>query len=554
MGQTNAGHPPIVGRLAPSPTGGLHLGHARTFLLAWLAARSAGGRVVLRIEDIDVSRVRPEATQGAIDDLRWLGLDWDDGPYLQSERLADYELALDRLKAMGLVYPCTCTRADIARAASAPHAEDEGPSYPGTCAGRTVAEASRLENRPFAWRFRVSGGSVGWEDLLKGPIRVPPQGDFLVARSGGAPAYQLAVVCDDAAMGVNQVIRGDDLIASTPRQVRLYAHLGWKEPAFGHLSLVNGPDGRRLAKRDASLKLSTLRESGVDPPPARRPPDRIAGAGRRNPRFVAPRCDRGLFLREDPARPVDRPHLRRGTIAMSRDAKLSAGWLSQGRIALRGLASLFRKPPTPSRGESSMETEVVSTDTQRERRIPPGQVRTKRWPVLHAGPTPRIDLASWDFSLNGLVEAEKRFSWDQFRALPALRVHADMHCVTRWSMLDNGWEGVLVREVMKHVRLKPEAKFALIHAENGYTTNLALDDFLGRIACSRGVTTGRRWSPITGGRCDWSCPDSMRGRARSGCGAWNSWRRIGRDSGRRTAITTTAIRGARNASGEAGIM
>jgi glutamyl-tRNA synthetase len=259
---------PVVGRLAPSPTGGLHVGHARTFVLAWLAARREGGRIILRIEDIDASRVRPEAIRGAIEDLRWLGLDWDEGPYLQSRRLPFYEEALERLKRRELVYPCTCTRADIARAASAPHADEEGPSYPGTCAGRSVADASRLGGRAFAWRFRVDAGPVAWNDLVQGAVGADPSrqgGDFVVARPGVGPSYQLAVVVDDAIMGVNQVVRGDDLVPSTPRQLLLYDALGWDPPRFGHVSLVYGPDGRRLAKRDQSIRLAELRARGVDP-------------------------------------------------------------------------------------------------------------------------------------------------------------------------------------------------------------------------------------------------------------------------------------------------
>jgi glutamyl-tRNA synthetase len=266
----------IVGRLAPSPTGGLHLGHARTFLVAWLAARSAGGRVVLRIEDIDSSRVRPGAAQAQIADLRWLGLDWDEGPdvggpsrpYVQSERYALYDEMLDRLKGADLVYPCTCTRAEIARAASAPHAEDEGPTYPGLCAGRSADDVGSLGDRPFAWRFRVPPGSVAWDDLVRGVMTLDPSrlgGDFPLARSPRTPGYQLAVVVDDARMGVTQVVRGDDLLPSTPRQILLYRALGFETPQFGHIPLALDSSGRRLAKRDDSIKLAALRESGVDP-------------------------------------------------------------------------------------------------------------------------------------------------------------------------------------------------------------------------------------------------------------------------------------------------
>jgi glutamyl-tRNA synthetase len=265
-----------VGRLAPSPTGGLHLGHARTFLIAWLAARSAGGRVLLRIEDLDAARVRPGAASDAIADLLWLGLDWDEGPdiggpsgpYVQSGRMSAYEETLERLKWLETVYPCTCTRADIERAATAPHAGDEGPTYPGTCAGRTAANATRLGDRPFAWRFRVPSGPVAWDDLFRGKVQLDPSrigGDFVVGRSVDAPSYQMAVVHDDATMGVTQVIRGDDLVPSTPRQILLYRALGWESPAFGHVPLAVGPDGRRLAKRDGSIKLGTLRAAGVDP-------------------------------------------------------------------------------------------------------------------------------------------------------------------------------------------------------------------------------------------------------------------------------------------------
>jgi glutamyl-tRNA synthetase len=266
MPETLQGQP--TGRLAPSPTGGLHLGHARTFLIAWLSIRSRGGRLILRIEDLDATRARPEAVEGSLADLRWLGLDWDEGPYVQSSRMDAYRTSLERLKAAGLVYPCICTRADIERAASAPHPEDEGPTYPGTCSGRTVADADALADRPFAWRFRIPKGSIEWHDLILGDRRLEPcrlGGDFVVARSGVGPSYQLAVVHDDATMGVTEVIRGDDLVPSTPRQILLYQALGWDPPAFGHVPLAVGPDGRRLAKRDGSIKLASLRDAGVDP-------------------------------------------------------------------------------------------------------------------------------------------------------------------------------------------------------------------------------------------------------------------------------------------------
>ncbi len=258
----------ITGRLAPSPTGGLHLGHARTFLIAWLAARHAGGRLILRIEDLDATRIQAEAAATALTDLRWLGLDWDEGPYVQSERSDFYTEALRRLIAAELVYPCTCTRAEIERAASAPHVEDEGPTYPGTCSSRRASDAASLGDRPFAWRFRVPAGCVVWNDLFLGESALEPcrlGGDFLVGRNGLGPSYQLAVVVDDALMGVNQVIRGDDLVPSTPRQILLYQALGWTPPQFGHVPLAVTPDGRRLAKRDGSIKLTTLREQGADP-------------------------------------------------------------------------------------------------------------------------------------------------------------------------------------------------------------------------------------------------------------------------------------------------
>jgi glutamyl-tRNA synthetase len=258
---------PPVGRLAPSPTGAQHVGNARTYLIAWLSALARGGRVVLRIEDIDSPRIKPGAAEQALDDLRWLGLDWDGQALVQTQRLPVYQEALRRLQERELVYPCTCTRTDIERAASAPHADHEGPVYPGTCAGRRAADAAGLGDRPFAWRFRVDE-SPAFVDLYRGPTHVDLRqngGDFVIWKSVGTPAYQLAVVVDDAAQGVTEVVRGDDLVPSTPRQLLLYQSLGLAAPSFAHVPLVVGPDGRRLAKRHGDTRLSALRVAGVRP-------------------------------------------------------------------------------------------------------------------------------------------------------------------------------------------------------------------------------------------------------------------------------------------------
>ncbi len=256
--------PASAGRLAPSPTGAQHVGNARTYLIAWLSARARGGTVRLRIEDIDVWRNKPNAVAEALADLRWLGLDWDGDVVMQSSLLPAHETALDELKRQELVYPCTCTRADIASAASAPHADHEGPTYPGTCAGRRAADADGL-TRPFAWRFRVTD-SPAFADSFRGPTRVDLQqlgGDFAVWRSAKVPAYQLAVVTDDAAAGVTEVVRGDDLVSSTPRQLLIYRALGLAPPSFAHVPLVVGEDGKRLAKRHGDTRLGDLRQRGV---------------------------------------------------------------------------------------------------------------------------------------------------------------------------------------------------------------------------------------------------------------------------------------------------
>jgi glutamyl-tRNA synthetase len=269
MFQSSSASPP-VGRLAPSPTGAQHVGNARTYLLAWLSIRSRGGRLILRMEDIDSPRIKPGADRQAIDDLLWLGLDWDEGPYVQTQRLALYQGALERLKAAERVYPCTCTRSDIAAAASAPHAGQEGPIYPGICSVRSAADAVQLakDGRPFAWRFRATDQERRIQDLVAGEQRsnvARELGDFVVGKTDGTPAYQLAVVVDDAAMGVTEVLRGDDLLPSAFRQLELYEALTARPPTFAHVPLVVGEDGRRLAKRHGDTRLATLRQRGVAP-------------------------------------------------------------------------------------------------------------------------------------------------------------------------------------------------------------------------------------------------------------------------------------------------
>jgi glutamyl-tRNA synthetase len=251
-------------RLAPSPTGAQHVGNARTYLIAWLSGRSRGGRVLLRVEDIDVWRNKPGAAVQLAADLTWLGLDWDGDVVQQSHRLAEHTAALNRLKQLELVYPCTCSRGDILNAASAPHLEHEGPTYPRTCAHRTAADADTL-TVPFAWRFRVTD-SPAFVDRFAGPQAIDlntAQGDFVVWRAADVPAYQLAVVVDDAAAGVTEVTRGDDLLTSTPRQLLLYRALGLPAPEFVHVPMVVGEDGRRLAKRHGDTRLAALRDAGV---------------------------------------------------------------------------------------------------------------------------------------------------------------------------------------------------------------------------------------------------------------------------------------------------
>jgi glutamyl-tRNA synthetase len=251
-----------TGRLAPSPTGAQHVGNARTYLLAWLAARSVGGALSLRIEDIDSPRVKPGAARQAVEDLHWLGLDWDGDPVVQSDRRELYDAALARLQSLNDIYPCQCTRSDIEAAASAPHAIGAETPYPGTC-----RDKNRRPDGPVAWRFVVRQ-TPAFHDLIAGRVELDLRhdgGDFVVWKNNNTPGYQLAVVVDDAAMGITQIVRGDDLIPSTPRQLLIYDALGLTPPQFAHAPLVVGTDGRRLAKRHGDTRLSELRRLGVRP-------------------------------------------------------------------------------------------------------------------------------------------------------------------------------------------------------------------------------------------------------------------------------------------------
>ena len=261
----------MVGRFAPSPSGRIHLGNILCCLLAWLSVRRQGGEVVLRIEDLDTARCPRRYAHQMEEDLRWLGLDWDRGPtvggpdgsYYQSERTALYQAALERLEGMGLVYPCFCTRAEL-HAASAPHREDGQVVYAGTCRHLTAAEiAEKAKHRAPALRLRVPSETWGFTDGHMGlysEVLARDCGDFLLRRSDGMFAYQLAVVVDDAAMGVTEVVRGADLLDSTPRQLYLYHLLGLTPPKFIHFPLLLAPDGRRLSKRDADAGLDVLRD------------------------------------------------------------------------------------------------------------------------------------------------------------------------------------------------------------------------------------------------------------------------------------------------------
>ncbi len=271
------------GRIAPTPTGLLHLGHARTFWTAYLRARSAGGTLILRNEDLDPQRSRPEFVSAMFDDLRWLGIRWDEGPdlggpfapYTQSQRGDHYLAVWHQLLAAGSIYPCTCSRRELSRIAQAPHESarfesDEGPMYPGTCRPAPGAPPPSAESPSGVnWRFRVPDGeAIEFQDAHFGPQRfVAGQdfGDFPVWRRDGVPAYQLAVVADDAAMQITEVVRGADLLLSTARQILLYRALGLTPPDWYHCPLVLDDRGERLAKRHDALSIRALREQGRTP-------------------------------------------------------------------------------------------------------------------------------------------------------------------------------------------------------------------------------------------------------------------------------------------------
>jgi len=302
----------VVGRFAPSPSGRMHLGNVFSALLAWLSAKSKGGEIVLRVEDLDPARSRREYAEAILDDLRWLGLEWDRRAEDQSHRGMAYEAALKKLEGMGLLYPCNCSR-DQLHAASAPHASDGRVLYAGAC--RDLTAAQRALKRPTrCLRVKAPDETVAFTDELQGPQALNlagEWGDFIVRRADGVAAYQLAVVVDDAACGVTEVVRGRDLLTSTTVQLWLYRILGLMPPAFCHVPMLMSPEGRRLSKRDRALDLGELRKAW--------PPEKVIG-------LLAWRC--GLIDRWMPVSPrelvgeFDWGKVRREDIVMGEDLLL----------------------------------------------------------------------------------------------------------------------------------------------------------------------------------------------------------------------------------------
>ena len=265
------------GRIAPTPSGYLHLGHARTFWIAMQRSMRRQGHMILRMDDLDPSRSKPEFVNAAIEDLSWFGIVWRegpggndaDGPFYQSQRMAFYRAALDRLIDLGFVYRCYCSRKDVRDSSLAPHAGDEGPLYSGTCRGNLGRDVSMREERSPCWRFRTENGTrLCFEDGAFGSVTFEAGidfSDFVVWRQDGVPAYQLAVVVDDHEMGVTEVVRGKDLLLSTCRQILIYKALGWGIPDFFHCPLMLNKDGERLSKRSASMGLRDYRARGWSP-------------------------------------------------------------------------------------------------------------------------------------------------------------------------------------------------------------------------------------------------------------------------------------------------
>jgi len=311
----------VRGRFAPTPSGLMHVGNLFAALAAWLHVRREGGVFVLRMEDIDKPRSRPHFAEQILDDLRWFGIDWDEGPdvggpygpYVQSERLDRYEAALDKLLRDGRLYPCFCSRAELLSAPSAPHGlASEGPAYPGTCRGLSEEERSRrAQKKTPSLRFRIpeNEGAV-FDDAVFGRVAFPPGagGDFIVRRADGIFAYQLAVVVDDADMRITDVVRGADLLDSTPRQLWLYEALGLTPPRFAHVPLVADENGERLSKRHRALAAAKLREAGM-------PPERLAGA-------IAHAA--GWIDRPEPVRPAELIPRFRWSLVPKEPVRLSA--------------------------------------------------------------------------------------------------------------------------------------------------------------------------------------------------------------------------------------
>ena len=270
-------HDPITTRFAPSPTGHIHLGNARTALFNWLAARAVGGRFVLRIEDTDQERSRPEHVTALLRDLRWLGLDWDAGPevegeagpYFQSQRGELYADYYARLEAAGHAYPCYCTSEELEAARRAQRARGEPPRYPGRCRNLSAEDRERLaaEGREPTLRFRVEAGEIAFDDLVRGrqTFRGEEIGDFIIRRSDGTPAFFFTNAVDDALMGVTRVLRGEDHLTNTPRQMLILDALGLAAPEYGHISLLTGDDGAPLSKRNGSRSVAELRAAGYLP-------------------------------------------------------------------------------------------------------------------------------------------------------------------------------------------------------------------------------------------------------------------------------------------------